>query len=161
MTEARRSLTTAFGLLVLCGASKAAPQGLAGRRVADLGRLAGTWVGSVEAGELSEETWTTPASGSMLGMWRLISGGRPRVIELLAVTEEDGRPVLRLRHFDGTLTAWEEKDAAYVLPLVRSGLAEAAFEGPGSKGLLRITYRREGETLVATVEDAGNPQEYR
>ncbi len=161
MTRARRSLTTAFGLLVLCGASTAAPQGLAGHHVADLGWLSGTWVGSVEAGDVSEETWTKPVSGSMLGMWRWLSGGKPRVLELLAISAEDGRPVLRRRHFDATLKAWEEKDAPLVLALVRSGPAEAAFEGPGSKGLLRITYRREGETLVATVEGAGNPQEYR
>ncbi|MFZ5788422.1 MAG: DUF6265 family protein [Acidobacteriota bacterium] len=161
MTRARARFTTVVGLIVLCGAFSAAAQGLAERRVADLGWLTGTWVGNVEAGDVSEETWTTPVSGSMLGMWRLISGGKPRVLELLAMTEEDGRPVLRLRHFDGAMKAWEERDAPLVLPLVVSGPAEAAFESPGGTSPLRITYRRLGATLITTVEGRGAPQEYR
>ena len=65
--------------------------------------------------------------------------------------------MLRFRHFDAVLTAREEKDKPLAVPLVRWSAGEAVFEGRSAAGgLLRLTYRREGENgLVATLEKDG------
>lgn len=124
--------------------------------IADLAWLAGHWESAVEGG-VSEEVWTAPAGDSMMGMWRYVAGGRPRVFEILTITAEEGGPVLRLRHFDPRLVAREERDAPIALPLVSAGAREATFAGRGTEGTVRITYRRDGDVLVSTLEKEGRP----
>ncbi|HET8645423.1 MAG TPA: DUF6265 family protein, partial [Vicinamibacteria bacterium] len=70
---------------------------------------------------------------------------------------EEGGVVLRFRHFDGALTAREEKDKPLALPLVRRGRGEVVFEGKSATGgPLRLTYRSDGaDALVATLEKDG------
>jgi hypothetical protein len=93
-----------------------------------------------------------------------VAGGRGRVFELLSIREEEGGLMLRFRHFDGAFIAREEKDKPLAIPLVRWSPGEAVFEGKSATGgLLRLTYRREGENgLVGTLEkDGEKPQPYR
>lgn len=98
----------------------------------------------------------------MVGTWRLAAKGRARVFELLTLLAEEGKVVLRLRHFDRHGVAWEEKDAPLVLPLVAKGDGLAVFEGREGATLLRLTYRSEAAGLVVSLEkEAGAPQVYR
>lgn len=127
----------------------------------DVAFMAGRWVDE-EKGTLSEEVWSAPGGDSMMGMWRLSVGGTAKVFEFLTMVEEEGRVTFRLRHFDRRGVAWEEKDKPLVLPLVVKGANLAVFEGDGRSGLLRLTYRREGEVLVGRLEKAGEaPVDYR
>jgi hypothetical protein len=128
----------------------------------DLAWLAGHWRDE-NATDLSEEVWTAPAGDTMLGMWRWVSKGQARVIELLMVRQEGEGVVMRFRHFDGALVAWEEKNAPFVLALVRRGPGEAVFEGKSDKGgPLRLSYVREADALRATLEkDDQKPQTFR
>jgi hypothetical protein len=130
--------------------------------VADLAWLAGHWRDET-ATDLSEEVWSAPHGDSMLGMWRWASKGQARVIELLMVRQEGDGVAFRFRHFDGTLKAWEDKDAPFVLPMIRGGPSMAVFQGRSEKGgLLRLTYTREGDALVAVLEkDDQKPQTFR
>jgi hypothetical protein len=132
-------------------------------RLADLAWFEGHWRDE-SGGMLSEEIWTAPAGDSLLGMWRLAQDGKVRIFELLAIKAEDGKLMIRLRHFDPKLIAREEKDQPIVWPLVRSGPREAVFEGPeaSGKGTVRLTYRRsDDDTLVAILEKGGKAQEFR
>jgi hypothetical protein len=132
-------------------------------RLADLAWFEGHWRDE-SGGTLSEEIWTAPAGDSLLGMWRLAQDGKVRIFELLAIKAEDGKLVIRLRHFDPKLVAREEKAQPIVWPLVRSGPREVVFEGPeaSGKGTVRLTYRRpDDDTLVAILEKGGKPQEFR
>ena len=125
--------------------------------------MAGHWVGGDE-GDLSEEIWSEPAGNGMLGMWRYVSGGQARVLEILTLSAEAGTLVLRLRHFDGQLVAREDKGTPVVLKLVEAGAGRAVFEGPqvGAEGNVRLTYRADGaDALVSTLEKGGKPQEFR
>jgi hypothetical protein len=99
----------------------------------------------------------------MVGMWRYVAKGRTRIYELLTLTAEGPGVVLRIRHFDPKLVAREEKDRAVELPLVAKGPQEAAFEGPeyGVTGIVRLTYRRDGDSLTAVLEKEGRKQEFR
>jgi hypothetical protein len=123
--------------------------------------MAGHWVG-VETDDLSEEIWLPPAADGMLGMWRWARGGTLQLFELLTIGKEGNGLAMRLRHFRPDLRALEEKDKPYVLPLVKSALNEAAFEGVGSDGgPLRITYRRvSADRLEASVEKAGSTERF-
>ena len=100
----------------------------------------------------------------MLGMWRFVKDGQLKLYELLALTQEEGGPVLRLRHFNPRMVGWEEKDAPLAMPLIHRRGQEAVFEGPGSpgtKGLVRLTYRREGDDLTVTLDKEGRSQHFR
>jgi hypothetical protein len=144
-------------------AGSAAPQAAPSPRLADLAWLEGHWRDE-SGGNLSEEIWTAPAGDSLMGMWRWAEDGKARVFELLAIKAEEGKLVLRFRHFDPKLAAREEKDRPLVWSLIRSGPREAVFEGPEASGqsTARLTYRRpDEETLVVVLEKAGKAQEFR
>ena len=128
--------------------------------LAGLTWLSGTWAGTMGEGAYSEETWSTPAGTCMVGMWRLVEDGKPRVLELLTLTVEDGAVVMRLRHHDGALVAWEEKGAPLTLKLVRRGNREAAFEGTEDGTSIRLTYRRTGDRLDVVLEKPDEREAY-
>ncbi|HUG53253.1 MAG TPA: DUF6265 family protein [Vicinamibacteria bacterium] len=133
----------------------------AGARVADVAWIAGRWVDDSK-GNYSEEIWTGPAGGAMLGMWRLVNGGRVRVYELLSLSDEPEGLVLRLRHFDPRLVAREEKDRPVTLRLTDLQGARATFEGQEADGPVRLIYHRTGkDTLAVTLDRAGVKQEFR
>jgi hypothetical protein len=146
----RLTLLTAIATAALALPAFAQPAKTAA--LADLAWISGQWVGTLD-GARSEEVWTAPAGDSMLGMWRLVSDGQARVLELLTITAEPEGPVLRLRHFSRTLVAREEKDEAVVVPLKTWGPREAVFEGQGTDGVLRLTYRSpDASTLTVLLE---------
>jgi hypothetical protein len=153
-------------LSLLLAAALLAPAGVMARppgpapELAGLTWLAGTWAGSLGEGAYSEETWSTPAGACMVGMWRLVKDGKPRVLELLTLTVEDGAVVMRLRHHDGSLVAWEEKDAPLALELVKKGDREAVFEGKEDGKPLRLTYRRTGDRLDVVLEKPDAREQY-
>lgn len=139
-----------------------AEQGEAPIVLADVAWIAGHWEDR-SGGDLSEEVWTAPEGDSMLGMWRLVLGGKARVLELLTLASTEEGVVLRLRHFDPALVAREEKAQAVVLKAVRRVPGGVLFEGPsvGAEGQVRLTYRKAGEDgLAVTLEKAGKTEEF-
>jgi hypothetical protein len=90
--------------------------------------IAGTWRGAASGGE-SEETWGIPNGGSMLGMYRLTKDAKPVFYELLALTEENGSMVLRIKHFHPDLSGWEERTDSVTMPLVEVSPDRVYFEG--------------------------------
>lgn len=147
-------------LLTLVVAPTASAQPAATADIHRVGWMAGHWIG-IETEDLSEEHWLPPAANSMVGVWRWASGGRLRLFEMLTITREAQGVVMRLRHFRPDLTALEEKDKPFVLPLVRAGATEAIFEGVGSDGgPLRIGYKRIGDRLEATVERGSGTERF-
>ena len=99
------------------------------------GWLAGYWTGT-GLGGFSEEMWSNPASGAMLGTFRLIKDGNPVLYELMTLIEHEGSLLLRLKHFHPDLKGWEEKDDSLSFRLLKAGPGEIAFDG--------LTFRREG-----------------
>ncbi|HRY44137.1 MAG TPA: DUF6265 family protein [Thermoanaerobaculia bacterium] len=144
--------------VTLAGGSppRPAPRAAIAASLADIAWLSGGWV--VEKGETySEEWWSAPSGDSMVGAWRLSISGRARLFELLTLMEEEGRVVLRIRHFDAKGVAWEEKDRPLVLPLVEKGTRQAVFEGTEGEGLLRISYLGDAESLTVEIAKTGKP----
>lgn len=142
-------------------APSATPRPAVAATIGDVAFISGRWVDD-EGGTLSEEIWSAPAGDSMMGMWRLAEDGKARLFELLTLVAEDGTVALRLRHFDRRGVGREEKDRPLLLPLVAKESSSAVFEGEGKGGLLRLSYRREGDALTVRLEKPGAaPAEYR
>jgi hypothetical protein len=117
--------------------------------------IAGTWRG-VAAGAESEEIWSMPNAGTMLGMYRMTRDARPVFYELLALTEESGSLVLRLKHFHPDLTGWEERADSVTMPLVAVREDRIYFEG-----LTFEPQADDGLTIYVAIEDqtTGNIRE--
>ncbi|MFN7986497.1 MAG: DUF6265 family protein [Thermoanaerobaculia bacterium] len=109
--------------------------------------LAGHWVGPALGGE-AEQIWSPPKADSMMGMFRLVRNGTVVFYELQTLTEEGGSLVLRLRHFNGDLTAWEERKKTVEFRLVDVAEGIIRFEG--------LSFRHEGAgklTVHLTIEE--------
>jgi len=104
--------------------------------LADMSWLVGRWKGN-GLGGVSEEAWSDPAGGVMMGMYRLVIAGKPSFYEFMHLAEDQGALVLKLKHFNADLTAWEDKERFVTFQLVKLGEKEAFFDG--------LTFRRLGE----------------
>jgi len=115
--------------------------------------LVGHWKGT-GLGGVSEEMWSEPAGGVMMGMYRLVINGRPSFYEFIHLAEENGSLVMKLKHFNADLTAWEEKERFVTFRLVKIGANEAHFDG--------LTFRRSVDRLqifLALRDKAGAVRE--
>ena len=90
--------------------------------------LVGHWKGT-GLGGVSEEMWAEPAGGVMMGMYRLVISGKPSFYEFIHLAEENGSLVMKLKHFNADLTAWEEKERFVTFRLVKLGPDAAYFDG--------------------------------
>ena len=110
--------------------------------VDDLGWLAGDWVR--EDGERwTEESWTAPRGGVMLGHSRSGRDEALREFEFLRIARGD----------DGALAyiAMPQGGAPVVFRLVRQEGTSATFENAAHDYPQRIAYVRSGDTLTATI----------
>jgi hypothetical protein len=101
--------------------------------------LAGRWTGS-GLGGVTEETWSAPAAGAMMGMFRFLKGDQVVFYEFLTLVEHEGSLLLKLKHFNPDLTGWEEKADAIRFGLLKITPEAAWFDG--------LTFRRVGDNEV-------------
>jgi hypothetical protein len=108
-------------------------------KIEDVSWLAGNWSGEAMGG-VSEEIWSLPKGGAMMGMYRFVKKDKTIFYELMTIVEEKGSLVLRLKHFSPSLVGWEEKDKTVNFQLVSKTANAVYFEG--------MTYKREGDNSV-------------
>ena len=65
----------------------------------------------------------------MIGMYRLVHEGATTLYEFQLIEEEAGSLVLKVKHFDADLRAWEEKEDYVSFPLVKLTKSAVYFEG--------------------------------
>jgi len=140
----------AFGLGVWAPSPPSPPAGMA---VDALSWLAGTW-GSEEKGIRTEEHWSAPAGGLMLGTNHGVRGGKAVSWEFLRIeTTPDG------------LVYYASPRGAPPTPfrLAESGERRVVFTNPAHDFPKRIAYWLDGEgVLHARIEgDAGKGMEWR
>jgi hypothetical protein len=125
-----------FPLLLLVPAASA-------QEVDSLAWMAGTW-GGAKGGVESEESWTAPRGGAMLGVHRDVRAGRMVGFEFLRIdTEKDG------------LTYWASPGGrpATAFRLKESGSKRVVFENPAHDFPQRILYwLGDDGTLNARIE---------
>ena len=126
----------AAGLAVLLvGASPAG-------KVDDLAWMAGNW-SREDGGRWTEESWTRPRGGAMLGHSRSGAGETLREFEFLRIAaDESGVP---------TYYAQPGGKAPVAFRLVKHDKASATFENAAHDYPQRIVYVRDGDTLTATI----------
>jgi hypothetical protein len=124
---------------------------------ADVSRLAwlsGSWV-SEEGERWTEESWTAPRGGMMLGAGSSGRGEYVRDWEQMRIAPDEA----------GVLSFWGSPKGAPAVPfrLVSLGETEAVFENPQHDFPQRIVYRRDGHGLVATIsaKDGSNAMSWR
>lgn len=121
--------------LLLIAASPAA-------KVDDLGWLAGQWASEAD-GRWTEESWTAPRGGVMLGHSRSGRGDNLRAFEFLRIAAgDDGVPAY---------LAQPQGRAPVAFRLVQYDAASARFENAAHDYPQRIAYVRDGDTLTATI----------
>lgn len=97
-------------------------------KIEQLSWLTGTWKGEGFGGFL-EESWLPPAGGSMVSVFRMIKNNKPVIFEINQIVEENNSLTLKVKHFNGNLKAWEEKEKYVSFPLVKIGSKNAWFDG--------------------------------
>ena len=90
--------------------------------------LAGRWTGT-GLGGVTEESWSAPAGGAMMGMFRMLKGDKVVFYEFLTFVEHEGSVLLKLKHFNADLTGWEEKGDSIRFDLVKTSADSAWFDG--------------------------------
>jgi Domain of unknown function (DUF6265) len=140
-----RHLVVSIGIAVAGIALLAAAEGATRQRLDDLAWMAGSWV-SREDGKVSEEHWTSPAGGLMLGVHRDVGGGKTG-FEFLRIEERGGKV---------TYLASPQGREATPFALVESAKQRAVFANPEHDFPQRILYWREGESLCAAIEGPMN-----
>lgn len=90
--------------------------------------IAGHWTGEAFGGT-AEEIWSEPLGGSMMFVFRLVADGKVSFYEAGHIQELDDSLILQLKHFDGNLRGWEEKDQTIDFKLVRLEKNKVYFEG--------------------------------
>tara|TARA_R110002051_G_scaffold70772_1_gene127514 strand:+ start:72908 stop:73399 length:492 start_codon:yes stop_codon:yes gene_type:complete len=80
--------------------------------------LTGHWKGKAFGG-IAEEIWSPPVDGSMMFSFRLIDKGTVSFYEFGHILETEGTLILQLKHFNGDLSGWEEKDETIDFKLVK------------------------------------------
>ena len=110
--------------------------------VDDLGWLAGQWTSEAD-GRWTEESWTAPRGGVMLGHSRSGRGDTLREYEFIRIAAGD----------DGAIAyiAMPQGGAPVVFALVRHDGNSATFENAAHDYPQRIAYARDGDTLTATI----------
>ncbi len=114
--------------------------------------LAGDW-GGAKGKRSTEESWSEPDGGALLGTSRTLSGGKMVAFEFLRVVEQDGR-LLYVAQPGGR--------SATEFTLVELGETRAVFEDPFHDYPQRITYERVGDQLTAVISqiDGSSPQRF-
>jgi hypothetical protein len=110
------------------------------------GWMSGDW--TLENGaDWTEEHWSGPRAGQMLGIGRNGRGERLQSFEYMRI-ERDAQ---------GRLTFWGSPGGspAVAFPAVETGSAKVVFENPAHDFPVRIAYSRAGDILTATISGPG------
>jgi hypothetical protein len=110
--------------------------------IADLGWLSGRWLTETD-GRWTEEAWSAPRAGIMLGFSRSGRGEALGEWELLRIAPGD----------DGALAYLAQPGGRppVAFRLAAHDAASATFENPAHDFPQRIHYVREGDVLTATI----------
>lgn len=139
-----------FVLLFACACASAS----AAPAIAELGWLAGHW-SSERDGRWTEELWTDPRGGVLLGVNRSGVGDVASAYEFMRIAADA----------DGEVAYWASPAGAAPtrFALVEASATHAVFENPAHDYPVRIEYRRDGEVLMATISgpDGGDPRSWR
>ena len=125
----------------------AAPAEWTGKSGVDgLSWMSGVWSDG-QGNDGTQERWSPPRAGVMLGTNLTVSGSSAKEYEFLRIAPDE----------KGRVTYWASPQGRKAVPfeLVAAGPNEAVFENPKHGYPTKISYRREGDRMVATISGPG------
>ncbi|MFY0685844.1 MAG: hypothetical protein JXQ90_01695 [Cyclobacteriaceae bacterium] len=96
--------------------------------LSELGFISGHWRGEAFGGEV-EEIWGPPMGDSMMGVFKHVKDNATTFYEIMIIQATDEGIYLKLKHFNGDLTGWEEKDETVDFKLLKVSDKRALFDG--------------------------------
>ncbi len=90
--------------------------------------IQGYWKGEAMGGQ-TEEIWSRPMGGSMMGSFKLVYQDEIQFYEIMTISEIDQTLIMRLKHFHADLKGWEEKDETVDFKLVKITQDKVFFDG--------------------------------
>ena len=121
--------------------------------IGQLGWLSGHWRTEAQGQEWTEEIWSSAEGRSLVGLNRTVRGDETHAFEFMRIAADAHGPA-----FFGSPGG---------APAVRFAMVEArhgvvAFENAAHDYPQRIVYRREGDTLIATISlaDGSRPMSW-
>ena len=112
------------------------------RHVSELGWMSGRWV-AITNGRWTEEHWSAPRAGTMMGYSWTGEGEAISEYEYLRLQAAEDDGIVYLAQPNG--------GAGVGFYLARSEGTSATFENPTHDFPQRIRYVRDGDTMVATI----------
>ena len=145
-----RRVLLGLGLVLPLVCAPAFAQGPAAT-VADLAWMTGHYKGTTGAGTL-EERWARPLGGSIAALVRSTDGGATSMIELIAVEEEAGSLMLRLKQWDPGMSP--RADGFEVMELIEVGDKKVVFRNTGEGGIQQLGYSLAGDQFTISIKTA-------
>lgn len=139
----------AIGLFVISATNLAAQTSTSAPApaISDLSWLVGDWQTAPGGRSQTDEHWTQPAGGSMMGLSRTVAGGRTYEFEYLRI-EQRPEGIFYVAHPKARCPATDFK-------LTRLTATEVVFENPAHDFPKRISYRKADDGSVVATVDAG------
>lgn len=97
-------------------------------KLEDVAWIQGHWRGEAFGG-VAEEIWGPPLGGSMMFVFKLAKDGEISFYEMGHILQVDQTLTMQLKHFDGNLRGWEQRDGTVDFRLVRLEPGKVYFEG--------------------------------
>jgi len=94
----------------------------------DVSWIEGHWTGEAFGG-IAEEIWSAPLGNSMMFVFRMINDDKVSFYESGHIQQLDDSIILQLKHFDGNMRGWEEKNETIDFKLVKLEPNKVYFEG--------------------------------
>lgn len=119
----------------------------------DVSWIEGHWRGEAFGG-IVEEIWSPPLGNSMMCAFKLVVNNKVKFYEIVAIIEVENSLIIKLKHFSGNLTGWEEKDETVDFRLVEVTENKAYFDG--------FTFEKISENdmnIYVVVENNGKKEE--
>jgi len=107
--------------------------------IEEMAWLAGRWTGDGLGGR-TEEVWSPPDAGTMMGTFRLIREDKIVFYEFLTLRVTDRGLSMQIKHFNLDMTGWEEKDKFVEFLYVGREKDTYHFEG--------LSFTREGDDAM-------------
>jgi hypothetical protein len=119
----------------------------------DMDFIVGHWRGEAFGG-ITEEIWSPALGGSMMCSFKLVAENKVLFYEICTISEEEGSLILRLKHFNGNLTGWEEKEETVDFRLVKVTKDKVYFD--------EFTFEKVSEdemNIYVVIQDGGEEDE--
>jgi len=94
----------------------------------DVSWIEGHWTGEAFGG-IAEEIWSAPLGNSMMFVFRMVNDDKVSFYESGHIQQLDESLILQLKHFDGNMRGWEEKNETIDFKLVKLEPNKVYFEG--------------------------------